>query len=491
MQVLYTNTHNYVPVTGYRVSAVLKYGSESLEAICRREISLARISFSRGSIAGRRWILVIARSVSITLFCLLLLVSNTNVHGAASQAPVKPERGDTVATRLHPELEPLGLSAGSFLIYTKLGYTRSHDDNIFANDDFQESDVISITSPAMSVASNWTRHMVNLSAMADLGRHREFSSEDYNDWQVSGNVQVDASYATSIHFDAVYASLHEPRESPDNAGGLNPGIFSSSLATLNLTYRPGAFSISPIASHNRLKYEDIDTLILEILPAVIKQDDRDRTESILGVRAAYEVGPDRNVFLRINSFKTDYDKIQKITGFDRTSDGYELVTGVALDYIGITRGQFFIGYRKQDYVDPLPDISATIFGIDLDWKPSELTSVEFDVNRDFGETTLFAYSGYVSTLTSINVDHELRRNILLNAQLSKVVNNYDGIGSATREDDLLSAIVGIKWRHSRNLTVSLRHESARRDTSDSTIPAGFPEDDFQRNVSWISIELQQ
>lgn len=488
MQVLDTNLHNDVPGTRHIERAVLKYGSESPCGIYRQEISLEHVSGD--VIAGRRWMLMTARSASIALFCFLLLVSNANVLSATSKAHAKPERGDTVATRMHPELEPLGFSLGSFLIYTKLGYMRSYDDNIFANDGFKESDVISVASPAISVTSNWARHAVNLSASSDFGRYQDFSSEDYNDWQVSGNVRVDASHATRINLGTVYASLHEPRESLDNAGGLFPGLFTSSLVTLGLTYRPGAFSISPIASYNSLKYKDIDSLILGIFPVVIKQDDRNRTESILGLRGDYEVGPYRNVFLRVNSYKTDYDKVQQVTGFDRTSDGYDIATGISLDG-GITRGEFFIGYRKQKYINPLPDISAIIFGIDLAWKPSELTTVEFDVKRDFGETTLFIYSGFVSTLASINVDHELRRNIILNANMSKIVNDFDGIGSATREDDLYTATVGIKWHQSRNLAVTLRHEYAKRNTSDSTIAASFSEDNFQRNVSWISIELQQ
>jgi len=460
--------------------------------IHRRKVPLEIFCCIRGAYcAVRRRLPMIARPVSIWLSCFLLLISNTNVHSRDSELPVQPERNDTVATRLHPELEPLGLTAGSFLIYPKLGYKLSYDDNIFATDDPQISDTISVVSPAIAMASDLTRHAVNLSASADLGRYRDFSSEDYDDWQVSGNVRLDSSHASRILFGAVYAHLHEPRDSPDSSGGVQPGIFTSSLANLDLTFHGGTFSFSPTANYQRLEYDDVVSLLLGVLPVVIKQDDRDRTQYILGLRGAYDVGPDHYAFLRVRSFTTDYDRLQQVTGFDRSSDGYEIAAGAALDFGGITRGRFFIGYRTQEYIDPLPDISAPVFGIDLVWKPSELTSVEFDAGRDFRETTAFVYSGYISTSTHIKVDHELRRNLRLNAALGYTGDDYEGIASASREDKTIHSRLGISWLINRNMIVSLSHEFTDRETTDSTIPAGFPGDDFRRHIGWARIELQK
>ena len=143
------------------------------------------------------------------------------------------------------------------------------------------------------------------------------------------------------------------------------------------------------------------------MPVIIDQDDRDRDEYTLGLQGAYEIGHDHNVFLRARSIVRDYDKLQKFTGFDRSSDGFEVGAGAVPDFGGVTQGRFFAGYRKQNYSDPLPDISEPVFDISLIWNPSVLTSLELDVQRDFGETTAFLYSGYVSTSARVKIDHEL------------------------------------------------------------------------------------
>lgn len=460
----------------------------------------------------------------IWLRYLLLLLLTVEAHGEVSDAKRQPQRGDTVATRQRPELQQLGIPAGGFRVYPKLGYTVQHNDNIFAVENNRQSDQISIYSPGVALASNWTRHDVELSANADLGRYRDFSSEDYDDWQVSINALLDVSRSTRIRFGALHANLHEARGSSDDARGLQPTTFSTTQEFVGLKFQPGRFSLSPTLDFNSFDYDDVQALRFDS----IEQDDRDRKEYTLSLRGAYEVGRRPDVFVRSRRIARDYDMLQAFTrfdhssqgyearvgtmfevfvlarhivrdydmlqastGFDRSSDGDEAGVGMMFELSGITRAQFFVGYRKQRYEQPLPDISTPIFDLSLIWNASNLTTLELSVLRSLRETNASFYSGYVSTLASIKLDHELRRNLFLQAEFGQIVDNYEGTTSTTPEDKRVKTSAGASWVLNRNVDISFRHEYTNRNLTDAIIAPGLPDVDFKTNVSWFRIEFRQ
>jgi len=401
-----------------------------------------------------------------------------------------PQRDDTVATRPRPEVEPVGVPAGGFRLYPRIGYALEHDDNIFAVEHDKESDVITTLSPGLVLASEWARHAVKFAAQADRGRYRDQPSEDYDDWQLATSARMDLSGRSEMTLGAAHMKLHEPRESPDAAGGLNPTQFKSTVASFDLTIRRGALSISPSAMLNRLDYENAQGVQLGE-PVVIRQDDRDRNERVLGLQASYDVGGPGRAFVRARSIVRDYDDVQAFTGRDRSSDGFELGIGATLDLGGITRTALFVGRREQRYSAPLLDIRAPVFEASVIWKPTELTTVEFETNRTFGETTAIFYSGYLSTSARLGVDHELLRNVLLNGELLRVVDEYEGLGAAHRRDETLGLRFGFTWLAHRNLALSIHHEFTERSSDDNTIPAGLPDGDFERQSSWLRLELRR
>ena len=86
------------------------------------------------------------------------------------------ERGreTSVTTRPHPEYAPLGIKAGSFLIYPSVDTRLRYDSNIFADTSNRKSDGISDTTLHVEADSTWSQHALNL--FADLRRREYFSS---------------------------------------------------------------------------------------------------------------------------------------------------------------------------------------------------------------------------------------------------------------------------------------------------------------------------
>src|SRR5690348_6969052 len=74
------------------------------------------------------------------------------------------QRGQTVTERPRPELDPLGVHAGSFFIYPRVELDQLYNDNIYAAGSNRVDDFITVLSPSVDVKSNWSNHALNADA---------------------------------------------------------------------------------------------------------------------------------------------------------------------------------------------------------------------------------------------------------------------------------------------------------------------------------------
>jgi hypothetical protein len=407
-----------------------------------------------------------------------------------------------VLNRPRTALDPLGIPVGGFLAYGQLAYTGAYDSNVFATPIDTRADYISIISPKAAILSNWTRHALNLSAGADIGRYMEYSKQNFNDWRVTADGRLDVTSDIQVFGGGDFAHLHTLRTSPDDSGGLEPTQYTSASAFARYRHRLGRFSFTPQATFKRLDYDDTPA-IRDGMLVDIDQDFRDRDEYTIELRGGYEIIPESNeLFVRVRGNDRDYDESRVIPlseslGFpieiDRSSHGYEVVAGLDLDLGGIMFGEIFAGYRGQSYKSPLPDIDTPTFGVTIDWNVTRLTTVNFKVERDINEATQDFYSGYIATIASLTIDHELRRDLLLNATFRVADNDYQGIstpiGKAKRDDTIYGAVVGAKYLLNRHLYASIGYTYLQRDSTDNT-QLGSRARDYKIHAVFFRLETQ-
>jgi len=402
----------------------------------------------------------------------------------------QPERSDTVTTRERLELEPIGIPFEGYYFYPKFAYTALHTDNVFAVNKNTDADTLSIYSPGLTMASDWTRHGFVLSGGADLGRYQEFTEENYDDWSVSASGWLDASSTSRISSGLNYAQLHETRESAEDVNGLNPVKYHLGTAFVEFQHREGRFTLAPSANFFQFNYDNVKAVVLG-RRVVIDQDYRDREEYHLGLLGTYQIGYKHEVFLRARYIKIDYKNPQILTGFDRSSKGYEAGAGMNYDLGGIVHGTLYLGYREQNYDNPLPDINTSVYEFSLNWNITSLTTLQFGAARNILETTALFDSGYVSTLKTIRIDHELRRNLFLHAGYSRLEDDYESIEPGTREDNTDGLNVGVKYIPNRNLELALEYEKTSRDSINDSLPPDIDEGDFKEHTFWFRIEIRQ
>jgi hypothetical protein len=360
------------------------------------------------------------------------------------------DRNVSVRERPRPEYEALGLSVGTFALYPVLQIDAEHNDNIFAVETGPDSDWIVRVKPEVSLESGWSRHALSLYARGHIARYQDFDDENFEDWSVGATGRLDISRAANIAFGYDHSSLTEPRTS-SNAPAATRGPVSYDLdaAFLAATRTSGRLKLSGRADVRTYDYEDA----LTVFNVIVDQDNRDRTITSLTGRADVAISPATALFVQATTNERDYETAASIIQPARDSDGYEILAGANFEVGAVMRGEIAAGYISQDFEDvSYDDIDGFGARAQLEWFPTQLTTVAGFASRTIEDSGLSGSGGYLSTAVGARVDHELMRNVLLNAEVSLSRDEYDDID---REDERFQASIGGTYLLNRNLGVSL------------------------------------
>jgi hypothetical protein len=382
------------------------------------------------------------------------------------------DRGVPVRERPRPEYEALGLPAGTFAAFPSIQVDAEYNDNIFAVASGADSDWVFRLKPEVSLESGWSRHALAAYARAHIARYQDFDAENFEDWNVGATGRLDITRAANLAGGVDYASVTEPRTSSNApASTREPITYDLGSAFLAGSRVSGRTKLSARADIREFDYEDAVTLG----GTVVDQDNRDRTITSLTGRADYAVSPATALFVQATSNSRDYDTATSLLLPARDSDGYEILAGANFEVGALARGEVAVGYISQEFDAAVYDeINGFGARASLEWFPTQLTTVTGTASRTIEDSGIAGSGGYLSTSVGLRIDHELMRNILLNADVSLSSDAYEGID---RDDDRLQYSVGGTYLLNRTLGVSVA-ASHFEQTSDGV--AGGTEFDVNR-----------
>lgn len=367
------------------------------------------------------------------------------------------KRGESVFERERPDYTSKGPKIGSFFVKPELGLSYNYDSNIFKTQSNETDDNITVVKPGLKIRSDWGRHALGIYASGDIGTFTENDRENYQDYSVGFDGRLDVLRETYLTGGVNFSQKHEDRGSPDNAGGVEPTDYTLLTSRLGLMRGISRVSVKLDGEHNLYNYDDAYTGA----GVAIDNDDRDRAELSGSLRVGYELAPEYEAFVKATL--TDIDYNSNVEG--RDSSGYNLVAGTALDFSGKLKGEIYAGYLNFTYDSPrLPDIESATFGGNLTWNITSLTSIKPAVDRSVQQTTTANSSGFIATNYSLNIEHELRRNILLGANYKLGKNEYQG-GTPEREDDLNTAGAGVQYLINKKASVKVDYQYEERDSN--------------------------
>ncbi len=371
---------------------------------------------------------------------------------ALGPAGVGPE-GQTVLSRPRPDYDPLGVRAGSFLVYPSISVSETWDSNIFATPTGDKTDLYTTESPGVTVNSDWNRNALNFAANGQFKQYVTHTTENVNNGSVDMNGRYDIANKEYVIADGGYALQHEDRSSPDSPiNAKDPVQYTVTggyLAYVYDTYRIGFRIDSTITSY---AYNNQATFSGQLVPETF----RDRIEYVVAPRVSYEFIPGYRAFLRVLGNVRQYnqqDQFELATfGFSarRNSHGYEVDAGSAIELTRIVTAELYVGYLDQLYEANFlyPNVGGVAGGGNLLWNVTPLTSLKGSLSQSVAETDLAGASGSRETNFTLMAEHELLRNLLASAAVGYVRDDYVGI---SRIDNTFGADIGLRYLMNRNI----------------------------------------
>lgn len=382
------------------------------------------------------------------------------VHAAAQEA----QRNEGVQGRARPDYDAPGRRAGGFTLNAALTLYAGSNDNVRAEEDaLAQDDLVYGFSPSGSLASNWSRHALVLSAGADFNRHQDLGGEDTESAYFAAHGRLDVGRDTNFSANARLSEETEPRTAPDASGVATPVEFSRNDFSVGAEHTINRFRLSGGLGTSETDYDGT-------------QNFRDRTETYANGRLAIAVSPRLALLADVRFDEREYDSQPALN-----SDGRTISAGVRLNLTGLITGEVIVGQFERDYSGVKIDGAA--FASNLEWYATPLTTVSFRARRDVEETGASGAATYIASDLGVRVDHELRRNIILSGGLGRVQRDYEA--PTDRADEATYADVGVEYLVNRRLALE-----ARFDRIDNTSDGIDRDRDFEVNRFTTGIRIR-
>lgn len=358
----------------------------------------------------------------------------------------------------------LGIRVGSFTLSPSVETKGEWNDNIYYRQNAPIGDFIFHVEPSLNLKSNWNRHELSVSSGGDFMFYKNHSTEDKQNYfaNLAGRFDVQKDSFAIANF--YYQHMAEARGTPDPVVNAAQAPLENDTigGTAGYEHKINRVRVNVSDDIKHISYIDG----VDATGNVVPNSQRSRTVNNATARLGYELFSGYEAYVKGGYNFVDYDNPLAAPIFtangapiDRSSHGYGVGAGVKFDLTHTLVGDASLGYRQQTYKSPLlRPISGVSGSFGLTWLPTRLTAVKAGVNRDVMETTQIGLSGFFSTAATASIDHELMRNVLLNAHGGYTNNDYNGTRLINREDDLYNGGLGIKYLLNRYFSMKLNYD---------------------------------
>jgi hypothetical protein len=312
----------------------------------------------------------------------------------------------------------------------------------------------------VSIATDdWFPVNASVSAYGEIGRHVQYSGEDYEAFGTAATIGYDLHEDWSLDANASVArSLQRRGLDVDNTSNA-PSIVWMYEAGAGIRYQgdPFAFRFSPV--YRRFDFLDSGSQ---------NNDDRDRQDYTLDFRFGYKVGANTTLFVDPSYTWVRYDDPIDDFGFNRDSQGYDVRVGIGYDATSLIYLEAGVGYFHRNYRDPNLKSQSGISALArFYWNPTETLSFEGELSRGITESdatsTGGSSAGAVSTAAKLRMGWAAADNLIFDAGVG--FNHFDYNNGFSRTDKFYMFDVGARYYLNEYLYTSLRYSHEWRDSN--------------------------
>ncbi|MBO0738452.1 MAG: outer membrane beta-barrel protein, partial [Alphaproteobacteria bacterium] len=379
------------------------------------------------------------------------------------QAPAVPGQptfpGETVTTRARPEYDPIGLRFGDFFWFPRAELDQAYNSNIFATPK-PTYDLVTTLQPGFDLLSSFPRNELGVHGSAPLQFFWDHPAQNTQDGYLNVDGRYDVTAGSSLYGNASVAHSHLAYGSPNTPGGIaQPLTYNEARARAG--YSQGGRRITYSAEFG------VDATQFNSVPlvggATLAQSSSNTIISEAALRAGYEFIPDYTAYIRAAGDFYAYPHTFPGSTTRNNSEVYRTNLGLQIAPRHLLYGEVYVGFLTQNFVEAgLPSTFAPDLGGHLTWNITPLTTLTFNGLRTFipaNPTIGVTGAGYLQSVFSVNADHELLRNVLLN--LGGSIEN-DSFQGTSRTDNVFAIVAGVRYLLNRNLFLGGNYYVVRR-----------------------------
>ena len=384
---------------------------------------------------------------------------NADVANDAADDFFLRDRYTAADARWQRGYDPDPVRVGPFEVSPVLELGLSNSSNLFLVDEGQPvvppavppseiSDTYTRVVGQASAQTTFSRHMFGFDAIVENESYFDTGSEDATEYGVRGFGQLDLSSSVAV---AGSVSFRDGREDRTNIGGNISAAerlsFEKTGAELNAAYE---FSRVRLRARGSTATYDFGNVRFTDGTSVA-QSFRDFDENRFAASAEYAVSRDWSIIGEVERVEREYDQLlgDPVTGINRDTTGDIVRVGTSFELPSNLRGQISAGYLSFEPDDgTLPTEDGLALYADVQWFPTELTTLSFNAGRDVGDPGGVAAPSVLVTQYGAGIAHELLRNVVLTGDIVFEERDFSVIN---RTDEQTGYGVGATWKVNRNM----------------------------------------
>ncbi|HRJ69435.1 MAG TPA: outer membrane beta-barrel protein, partial [Beijerinckiaceae bacterium] len=385
----------------------------------------------------------------------------------------KPQQDDPYA--------PLGIRVGGLRVLPAIEGLAGYDTNALRGTSgtrYKGSRLYQVV-PELSVQSDWSRHALQMDLRGTYAWYQDV--DDANRPTLDGkiNFRADIRQDSTLTLELKEKIDSQRPGSTDLSGAVKgrPLYFVTS-GSAAWAEKFGYATATTTATIDRYDYQDATTFS----GATLSQRDRNYTAYGLKLRGAYELTPGISPFVEVAGDVREHDEKHDAATYRRNSHGATAKIGSTFELTRILTGEVSAGLGIRRYDDHrLPNLSGAIGDAALIWQMTPLTKVTGKVGTEFVETVQSGSPGAVSRKVSLEVAHDLLRNLTITGTAGFTHASYKGIN---RIEDTITAGLKADYKIDRNWIVrgSYGYERALSNQTSSS---------YLSHIFMMGVRLQQ
>jgi hypothetical protein len=338
------------------------------------------------------------------------------------------------------DYEPI--KTGGFLLTPKLVLEQRYDDNIYADDDHEESDFVTAAKPSLIITKLYRDHEFNLSGQAEAVKFWDHSNEDMLNAKGEFSGRLTARRVLTLPFKFSYAVDHKDRLYDRGIQARDPTQMDTLRSEIGAEYKPNRLMLGFYTGYNQYRYEN--GARFSGVPIIHEDGDYDSLY-FKGV-AKYLTRTDITPFMSLMVAKNDYLRQSYdgsgFNGLKRDNRVLRALAGVEFEYHDILKGSAAVGHDWRSYDEnSIDDIGAFSAEGNIEWAPFRKTKLTLEFLRQSEEDNI-VNDGSVQTSASLGINYELQHDWFLESKAEWEKTAFEAID---RDDDLYGGSIGLNY----------------------------------------------